>query len=251
VRSRPAIPLLRCAVGLGLLGAWEAYGRLVESDWTSMPSEIATRLAEWGVASVLYHVGVTLAEIVMGLAIGVPLGVAAGLWLGRSKVAAALLRPLIVAVNSVPLVALTPLLIIWFGLGMAPKVALVTLISFFLLFFNTFAGVRAMDEDLVSTLRLMGSSRREEFRKVILPGSAAWIISGLKAALPYALIGATVGEIMLARAGVGHLITRSSSEFDMPGVYAALFVLMLLGMLVNESTIWLERWVLRWRTPHA
>ncbi|MBV9539100.1 MAG: ABC transporter permease [Acidisphaera sp.] len=251
MNERRRLWVWRTLVAALLLGGWEAYGRFVGSDWTSMPTDVAVQLGQWAISTLAADVGVTLLEIVVGLAIGGPLGVVMGLWLGRAPAAAALLRPLIVAMNSVPLVALTPLLILWFGIGLAPKIALVALIAFFLLFFNTFSGVRAMDEDFVAMLSLMGASRREAFQKVILPGSAVWILSGLRAALPYALIGASVGEILIARRGVGHLITASSSQFDMTGVYAALVVLMILGVLVNELSVRLETWLLRWRSRPA
>ena len=139
----------------------------------------------------------------IGLAIGAPGGILLGLWLGRSPRVASLLYPFVVVLNSVPVVALAPLLIMWFGLGMEPKVALVALVSFLLLFFNTFAGAQAVDRDLIESLALMGANRREQFRMAIAPACLTWIFAGLKNALPYALIAATIGEMMVARAGLG------------------------------------------------
>jgi NitT/TauT family transport system permease protein len=225
-----------------LLSVWEFFGRFVDATWTSQPSLIIVRLAQ-----LARHTAVTLTEIVVGLCIGVPSGVVIGMWLGRSTLTAILLRPIIVGLNAVPVVALSPLLIMWFGLGMMPKIALVTLVSFLLLFFNTFAGAQAVDRDWIAALQIMGATRREQFQKAVAPACMPWIMSGLKNALPYSLIAATIGEIMLAREGLGYLITDSASQFDMTGIYTSLFVMMMLGAVINEVAARLETWLLRWR----
>jgi len=160
---------------------------------------------------------------------------------------AALFQPIIIAGNSIPLPALAPLLILWFGLGIAPKVVLVGLVSFFLMFFTTLSGARSVDRDLIEMLTVMGSTREEVFRKIIAPASIAWIFAGLKNAIPYALIAATVGEILLARAGVGYLISNASSNFDMTGLYTALFILIIMGTVLNEVLGVVQRRALRWR----
>ena len=230
-----------------VLALWELAGHSVNGEWTSRPSLILVRLGELMGTGLHIDVAVTLSEIFCGLAIGGPAGVLIGLWLGRSRIAAGLFSPVLVALNSVPFVALAPLLIMWFGLGIMPKVVLVGLVTFFIMFFNTYSGVLAVDSDLIDGLRLMGASGGEQFRKVIVPGCATWIMSGLKSAIPYALIAATVGEMMLARRGLGRLVTDSASQFDMTGVYAALFVLMLLGVVLNETISQTEAYLLRWR----
>ncbi len=175
------------------------------------------------------------------------LGVLAGLLLGRSPIAAGILRPIVVAFYSVPLVALAPLFIMFFGLDMLPKIVLVSIVVFFLLFFNTFAGASSVDHDLIAQVELMGSTRREMFQKVVAPACMAWIIGGIKTALPYALVAATTGEMLAARRGLGFLISDAASQFDMTSLYAALFILMLLGLAVSEIATWSERHLLRWR----
>jgi NitT/TauT family transport system permease protein len=239
--------MARLCLALALLVGWEAAGRLIDPTWISAPSLIAARLALWARQDLAVHLATTLGEMAAGIAIGAPAGVLVGIFLGRSPTLAALLRPVIVGLYSVPLVTLSPLLILWFGLDMEPKIVLVSIVVFFLVFFNTFSGVQAVDKDLVATLRLMGASPREEFRKLILPASSAWILSGLKIALPYALIAATVGEMIAARRGVGSLITSAASQIDMTGLIAALFVLMVIGVLVGEGAGALEARLLRWR----
>lgn len=237
----------RIGLALALLLAWELGGRLGNPTWVSSPSLIAERLVRWAGEDLAANVTTTLAEMAMGLAIGVPTGVLAGILLGRAPLVSMLLRPIIVGFYSVPLITLAPLLILWFGLDMEPKVVLVSVVVFFLIFFNTFSGVQAVDKDLVATLMLMGASPREVFQKLILPASSAWILSGLKIALPYALIAATVGEMIAARRGLGFLVTRSASQIDMTGLYTALVVLMAIGVAVSTGGNAIEGRLLRWR----
>jgi NitT/TauT family transport system permease protein len=245
-RGDPII-LWQIAVGVALLIAWEAIGRLSGGEWTSRPSLIAVRLAGWLQGSLYIHLATTLTEVVTGLVAGATLGALAGLLLGRAPLAGGILRPIIVAFYSVPLVALAPLFIMFFGLDMLPKIVLVTIVVFFLLFFNTFAGAGSVDQDLIAQVELMGSTPREIFQKIVAPACMAWIIGGIKIALPYALVAATTGEMLAARRGIGFLISDAASQFDMTSLYAALFILMLLGLAVSETAAWCERHLLRWR----
>ena len=144
------IVLWQIAVGLLLLAGWEAVGDISGGTWTSRPSLIAVKLAGWLQGSVYPHFATTLTEVVTGLVAGSLLGVLAGLVLGRAPIAAGILRPIVVAFYSVPLVALAPLFIMFFGLDMLPKIVLVTIVVFFLLFFNTFAGASSVDHDLIA-----------------------------------------------------------------------------------------------------
>lgn len=235
------------ALGVALLALWEWAGRSLGSNWTSQPSAIAARIVEWGRSSLWRNVGVTLTEIGVGLAIGATAGVALGLWLGRTRVTSVVLRPMIVALYAIPVVTLAPLLILWFGLELAPKIVLVAISAFFLLFFNTFSGVQAIDRDLVLSLSLMGATPGEEFRKIGAPGAMPWIVSGLKIAVPYAFAAAVTGELLAAREGMGSLLSKAAAQFDMTGLYAALFVLMALGILASSLMNALERRLLRWR----
>jgi len=151
----------------------------------------------------------------------------------------------------VPLVALAPLFIMFFGLDMLPKIILVSIVVFFLLFFNTFTGAGEVDNDLIGSISLMGSTPRENFQKVVAPACMAWIIGGVKIALPYALVAATTGEMLAARRGLGFLLSDAASSFNMTGLYAALVILMLLGLAVAEAAVRMERYLLRWRDAAA
>jgi NitT/TauT family transport system permease protein len=241
------IVIWQIVVGILLLAAWESVGYLSGSPWISRPSLIAVTIVDWVRGDLYIHVATTAAEMGAGLALGTVFGIAAGLVLGRSPTVATILRPIIFALYSVPLISLAPLLIMFFGLDMMPKIVLVTVVVFFLLFFNTFAGVEAVDRDLITSLQLMGSNRREQFQKVIAPGCMAWIIGGIKIALPYALVATTTGEMLSARRGLGFLLSESASQFNTTALYAVLFILMLMGLIVSEAATRLEHWMLRWR----
>ena len=234
-------------VGIALLAAWEWAGEATASTWVNRPSLIAGRLGQWFSGEIYIHLWTTEVELVMGLVIGTVLGVLAGLLLGRSASLGNLLRPIIVAFYSVPLVSLAPLFIMFFGVELMPKIVLVSIVVFFLLFFNTFGGVESIDTDLVSSLELMGANRREVFLKVVLPASMAWILGGIKIALPYALVATITGEMLAARNGLGYVLNHASQQFDMTSIYAVLVVLMVVGIIVSEIAARLELWLLRWR----
>jgi len=241
------IVVWRIAIALAIPLVWEAAWRLTGSTWISSPSLVGRRLLGWASDGLLFNIATTVEEIVTGLAIGAAGGVLCGLVLGRMPVLAGILRPIIVAFYSVPLIALAPLFIMLFGLGRMPQIVLVGIVVFFLIFFNTFAGAEAVDEELILALRLMGASRGEVFRKIIGPASVVWITGGLKVALPYALVAATTGEMLGSRGGIGFLLNDAAQQFDMTSLYAALTILMLLGILASGSAARLEHWLLRWR----
>lgn len=246
-RSARTILGWQVAVGVGWLAVWELTGALTRSAWVSRPSLIGLRLLQWARGDLYVHIATTVTEVLVGLLFGTVFGILAGLWFGRAPLLAGVMRPVIVAFYSVPLIALTPLFIMFFGLDMLPKIVLVAIVVFFLLFFNTFAGAQNVDEDLIAAIELMGSTTRERFQKVVAPACLAWIVGGIKVALPYALVAATTGEMLAARRGLGFLLSDAAAQFDMTGLYAALFVLMLLGLIVAGTVTWLEQRLLRWR----
>lgn len=236
-------------LGLALLATWEIAGN--GSQWVSQPSLIGAQLATWFAGPIYIHLWTTSAELVIGLIIGTVTGVLAGLLLGRAPFLADTLRPVIVALYSVPLVSLAPLFIMFFGVEMMPKIVLVSLVVFFLLFFNTFAGVDGIDKDLISSLELMGASRFEIFRKVVVPACTAWVMAGIKIALPYALVATITGEILSARYGLGYLLQQSAQQFNVTSLYAILVILMVIGVLISETAVRVEQRLLRWRNPNG
>jgi NitT/TauT family transport system permease protein len=245
--ERRTVLVWRCILIVSLLGGWECYGRFVDETWFSRPSLIFLRIWQWAGDGLVGHIATTLTEMAAGLAIGVPLGALFGLTLGRLPVLAGVVRPIIFGLYSIPLVTLAPLFIFWFGLDLTPKIILVSIVTFFLLFFTTFAGVQTIDRELIENFRLLGATRVELLRKLIAPACLAWILSGIKLALPYSLIAAVVGEMLLARKGLGFLLMFASQQIDMTGMFAALFILMAAGVAVGESVNLLERRIMRWR----
>lgn len=243
--------ILAWRIGIAVVGLalWEAVsGRLIKSFWISAPSAIWAQLMAWVDSGDLWmHVEITLTETILGFVFGAVSGIAVGLALGLNKRLAAVLDPFIIAFYSLPKIALAPLFILWFGVGLLSKVVLATFVVFFLVFYNTYAGTLAVEQELVDVLRLMGATRWQIVRKVILPSVLLWIFTGMKISVPYALIGAVVGEMMASNKGLGYLIQASAGQYDTSGVFAALFVLMLIATGLHELLKQSEKLMLRWK----
>lgn len=249
--DRWLVPAGQVALGLALLGLWQLVGRVTGSTWISEPGLILSRLASWAAGDLLHHLLVTMGEIVCGLAVGATLGIGLGILLGSARVAGVIVRPIVVLLYNIPIVTIVPLFIFWFGFGMAPKIVIVTISVFFIMFFHAYSGAASVDQELLRATEIMGATRRERFRKVVLPASLMWISAGAKIALPYSLVAATTGEMLAAREGLGWQLSRSAAQFDMAGVYAVLFVLMLIGMLFADLATRLESFLLKWRDAGA
>jgi NitT/TauT family transport system permease protein len=245
--ARDNVLVWQVAIVVGLLAIWEGFGRAAGGDQVSSPSRIAARIATWLGGELYPHLFTTLGELACGMIIGCSCGILAGLVLGRMPIVSLILRPIIVGLYSVPLVTLAPLFIMFFGLGLLPKIVLVSIVTFFLLFFNTFTGAQQVDEDYLRTLDLMGATKGEQFRKVVAPATAVWIVGGIKIALPYALVATITGELLATRSGLGFLISRAAERFDMTSLYAVLLILMAIGLLLSEAALRLEHRFLRWR----
>lgn len=239
----------RILFGLLLLMVWQlAAGRLIDEFWISTPLSIVARLSDWiRTGLLLHHTMVTLQEALGGLLIGGVAGIVLGFSLGQNDFLARIMDPYITAVYSLPKVALAPLFILWFGIGITAKVVYSAVVVFFLVFFNTFAGVRDVDKDLIDVIRIMGGGRWHLLVKIILPTALTWIFLGLKVAIPYALIGAVVAEIVASNRGLGYLIEYSAGQFDTTGVFAALFVLMVISTILNEALARAEAFFMRWK----
>ena len=184
-------------LGILILACWQfASGRLVENFFISNPVDVAIRLWEWTITGFIFpHLWVTLYETVAGFVLGSLIGALLGIWLGMARFMSRLLNPFLFAFYALPKIALAPLLVLWFGLGLESKIALSTVIVFFLVFYNTFTGVREVDQDMIDTVRLMKARRHQVLLHVIIPSAMSWIFAGLKISVPYALIGAIQGKM--------------------------------------------------------
>jgi NitT/TauT family transport system permease protein len=245
----PGMAALQVAFGLLLLLIWQTVsGWLVDPFFISSPSAVIARLWSWFAdGSIFVHIWATVYATLLGFFIGAALGVLGGIWLGVSPFFSRLLSPYIWAFNALPKVALAPLLILWFGLGIQSKVALSAVLVVFLVFVNTYSGVREVDQDLIDGVRLMKANRRQLLTKVILPSATSWIFVGLKTALPYALIGVIIGEMIASNKGLGYLVQRAGSEFDTAGAFAALNVIALIAVVLNEFVQMIQTRLERWK----
>jgi NitT/TauT family transport system permease protein len=248
-KEAATIAAWRIAIVVCFLALWEySSGRWIKPFWFSSPSVIWAQLMTWASSGDLWlHVQVTLMETLLGFIFGALAGVIVGMTLGLNRRLAAILDPFIIGFYSLPKIALAPLFILWFGVGLTSKVILATFIVFFLVFYNTYAGTLAVSQELVDVLRLMGARRHQIVRKVILPSALIWIFTGMKISVPYALIGAVVGEMMASNKGLGYLIQASAGQYDTGGVFAALFVLMIISTTLHAILKRSEKIMLRWQ----
>jgi NitT/TauT family transport system permease protein len=215
----------------------------------SKPSEIALRLRTWAIdGTLLHHIPYTIAETVTGFAIGTVTGGAAGFMLGWYRRLAELVDPFILAIYSLPKVALAPLFIVWFGIGFQTKVILTAVIVFFLVLFNAYAGARNASRELIDIVRLMGAGTPMVMWRVVLPSSLTMIFLGLRISVPYALIGAVVGEMMASNRGIGYLIVQATGQFDTSGAFAAFVILIVISSVLNGCVQWGERYFMRWKS---
>lgn len=235
-RRQNTILIGRIALCLGLLLIWQLLGQHLDRLVFSTPTEIAGRLWEWTLDGTLWNnLVITAEEVVLGYAFGAVTAVVLGLLLGSYPSVAAVVDPILMAIYGVPKIAFGPLFIVWFGINMSPKVVITALMVFFFVFYSTYEGARNVDRDLLRVVRLMGASRWQERRLVIIPGALPSILLGLKLAIPEALIGAIVGELIVSNRGIGYLVQFSASQLDSAGIFAGLFVLMVLTLIANSA----------------
>ncbi len=167
--------------------------------------------------------------------------------MGRIKIVGDLLDPFLIAVYSLPKVALAPLFILYFGIGIEQKISLAAIIVFFFMFFETFAGARDVNPHWIDVVKVMGGRRRDVLRKVVLPASSAWIFAGLKICVPYSIVGAVVGELLASSKGIGYLLIDATHMFRTGQVFTWLIVLMVMGTVFNQVLMKVERHVLAWK----
>jgi NitT/TauT family transport system permease protein len=259
VRSRGATLVAAAAGARGLLvfvpGAlsaliwevaawrWPLVARLV-----SQPSEIAR-----GVVTVIWtgeiwqHVHATLAAMAAGYLLGALSGVAVGFLFGRVKLLGDVFNPYIALFNGIPKVALAPVFVIWFGIGLMSKIAIILTMVFFVVFINTFAGLRSVNEEYVAIVRIMGASRWQVVREVFVPATLPFILVGLRAGIPFSVIGAVVGEFIAATRGLGYFINYHQGTFDTTLIFVGVTILAMLVVILDTALSFVERRLLKWR----
>lgn len=245
------IPLLALAIALA---AWQAI-----SSWSGLPAFILpppSRVVErMGVAladgTLLRHTAATLTEVVTGLALGLAVATMLGYGLGKSAVLERVLSPYIVASQSIPIVAVAPLLVIWFGPGRLSKVLICALIVFFPVLVNTVVGVRSVPAELYDLMRSLRASRAQTFAKLEVPAAMPVLLGGLKIGATLSVIGAVIGEFVGADQGLGFLINVGDGLYDTPLVFVAVLTLVAMALALYAAVAALERRVLRWRSVEA
>ena len=190
---------------------------------------------------------VTLKNTFFGFLTGVSSGFVLGLILGRSDRLSGIAQPFITAVNSIPRIALAPIIVLAFGIGDSSKIVTSWIVVVFLVFYNTFAGARSVDESFVNASRLLGASEWQITRSVVIPSTMAWVFASLTPAISFALIGVIVGEFIGAEHGIGRLIIESEARGEASGMMVAVIVLMVVGVILS-ALIWrLQIYLLRWQ----
>jgi NitT/TauT family transport system permease protein len=267
VSERARIVAWRLVILLVLLASWEwltgikAISRTPGLYWVdpffiSRPSAILARFAHLASDQVRLSIWAmawsTVQSTLWGFLVGVSTGFAAGLVLGRNDRLARIFEPYIVAFNSLPRIALVPLITMMFGFGLAAKIVLAWTIVFFIVFFNTFQGARGVDADLIHAARFLGASERQIMRTVIVPAALAWTFASLTPSISFALIGVVVGEFLGGESGggLGYLIIQSLGTLNAADMMVALLTLGVIGIVMALGIKQVEARLLRWRPEY-
>lgn len=245
-RGRLAAPIVLMLLILlwAALVAWQEYPPFILPS----PALVWRKfLAVAGDGSIWLHVSVTLLEIVLGLAVGLSAAFSLGYLLGKHRSLERIASPYIVASQSIPIVAIAPLIVIWMGSGLASKVAVTALITFFPVLIATIVGIRNVDADLHDLMLSLRAGRWQLFWKLELPAALPVIFGGLKLSATLAVVGAVVGEFMGASAGLGYLINLARGIFDTPLMFVAILLLVIIAQALYLSVAALEGRLLRWQ----
>jgi NitT/TauT family transport system permease protein len=212
------------------------------------PIKVFARLWQWFVSGDIYeHLWVTLVETLLAFFIGTVSGVAIGLWLALSPTPAAILDPYIKAVNAMPRVILAPIFFVWFGLGIASKVALGVTLVFFIVFFNVYQGVREVSPVVLANARMLGASPRQLLRHVYMPSAMSWVFASLHNSVGLAFVGAVVGEYLGSAKGVGYLILQAEGVFDINTVFAGIVLLTIFALVLDWAVGIVEKRLMVWQ----
>lgn len=239
-RSKPSRPrhilVYQTLLVAGLFALWEVLVRtnVLPVYLYGQPSGILAKaqhlLTE---EDLITHIGATAFASIVGFLVGTTLGSVAGLLMWLSKTAALVLRPVIVAINGVPKIALAPLIVVWVGVGLGAKVAIAASLTFIVALISVYQGTQEVDEDLVKLMRSLGAKPFTIWRKVIVPGATPWILSTMRLNIGFAMIGAVVGEYISSKMGLGYMIYNAGALYDLNSVFVGIFCLMALALVLD------------------
>ncbi|WP_206665800.1 ABC transporter permease [Pedococcus bigeumensis] len=257
-RRRLTLAGVRLGIVAVALALWQlcVHAKIVDPFFWGEPKGVWQTLIDWftvgtSQGSLGQQVIITLEEAVMGFVIGSILGIVCGIALGRVAVLSEIFGPFLKAANSIPRIILGSIFTVAFGFGIQSKVILAVVLVFFGVFFNAYQGSREVDRNLIANARLLGASRWQVTRDVVLPSAFTWILASLHISFGFALIGALVGEILGANQGLGLLIRSSQNNFDMNGVLAGMVLVAVIALTAEGLITLLERRLLRWRPPQT
>jgi NitT/TauT family transport system permease protein len=212
------------------------------------PLKVFDRIWQWFWSGDIYrHLWVTLLETLLAFAIGTIMGIAIGIWLALAPVASAIFDPYIKAINAMPRVVLAPIFFVWFGLGIASKVALGVTLVFFIVFFNVYQGVKEVSPVVLANARMLGASPRQLLRYVYLPSAMSWVFASLHNSVGLAFVGAVVGEYLGSAEGVGYLILQAEGVFDINTVFAGILVLTGFALALDWIVTLAEKRLMVWQ----
>jgi NitT/TauT family transport system permease protein len=250
VTARARLLPQQLAVLFAALVVWQltTQHRWIDPFFFSRPSDIARRIADWFASGFIYrHLWTTALETVLAFLAGALLGVLFGFAFARSPWLSGVFDPYLKVGNALPRVVLAPIFTLWFGLGILSKVAFGVTLVFFIVFFNTYQGIREVDANLLNNARMLGASERDLVRHVLLPSALVWILSSLHTSVGLALVGAVVGEYLGAGRGLGYVIAQAEGTFDTTGVFAGMTVLAIFTLVIDLAVTGIERRLLAWK----
>jgi NitT/TauT family transport system permease protein len=253
-RRRLLVWTARAATLVFVIGGWQLFTswKIVDPFFFGQPSGIWHQLTDWArngtqYGSIWLQVWITMKEALLGFVLGVAAGIVFGVLLGQVRFLADVLGPYIKAMNALPRIVLGSIFVVWLGLGTTSKVMLAAVLVFFVVFFNAFQGVREVDRNFIAGARVLGASRAQITRHVVLPSALTWIIASLHVAFGFAIIGAIVGEFVGSRYGIGLLINVAKGSFDAAGMYAAIVLVMVVALAAEYLMTLVENRLAKWR----
>lgn len=248
----------QAAIFVVIVAGWQvaALTGFIDPFFFGSPWGIVLRLWDWALNGTAYgsfweQIAVTLEESLLGFLVGVGSGIVAGVALGEIPYLAAVVGPYIKIVNALPRIVLGSIFVMWLGLGLPSKVMLAAVLVFFVVFFNAFQGVRSVDRNLISNARILGATRLQVVRHVVIPSALTWIIASLHVALGFSIIGAIVGEFLGSERGLGLVIATAQNTFDANGVFGAMLVIGLLALSAEWLMSRLEKRLLAWQPANT
>jgi len=253
--NRTKLLAMQVGVGFGLLLIWHVvtvypiFGSTKNAQFFfSTPLDVIARVyKEFAGGEIWRHLWITFQETVLAFTFGAAGGIMVGFIFARNDLLAAVFDPYIKAANALPRVVLAPIFALWFGLGIWSKVALGFTLVFFIVFFNVYQGVREVSPTVLANARMLGMNERQLLRHVYWPAALTWMFSSLHTSVGFALVGAVVGEYLGSSAGLGYKIHEAESVFDVTGVFAGMFILMIFVIIIDSIVTVIENRLLSWR----